>query len=67
MSEKLTNTVKQCIIDQFIPIGVKYYPIRYFCVQCGAGFPPREGEGICRDWKVCELKQREEENKGRPT
>jgi len=28
-----------------------------FCKQCGAHFPPREGEGICKDWKNCLAKQ----------
>ena len=28
-----------------------------FCRQCGASFPPREGEGICVDWHKCLMKQ----------
>lgn len=24
-----------------------------FCVFCGANFPPREGEGICKDYSEC--------------
>ena len=28
-----------------------------FCRECGAGFPPRNGEGICKDWKNCLAKQ----------
>lgn len=27
--------------------------ITEFCVQCGASFPPRPGEGICKDWERC--------------
>lgn len=25
-----------------------------FCRECGASFPPREGEGHCKDWKICQ-------------
>jgi len=28
-----------------------------FCLKCGTSFPPREGEGRCVDWFVCEDKQ----------
>ena len=28
-----------------------------FCRECGAGFPPREGEGHCKEWKECMIKQ----------
>lgn len=24
-----------------------------FCNECGAWFPPREGEGICKEWQNC--------------
>lgn len=35
------------------PIRIK----RDFCIQCGASFPPRYGEGICKDWEKCREKQ----------
>jgi len=25
-----------------------------FCSLCGASFPPRDGEGVCPDWKWCQ-------------
>lgn len=28
-----------------------------FCTQCGASFPPREGEGICKEWEKCQQRQ----------
>lgn len=43
-------------ITQSEPIGIK--PIE-FCIKCGASFPPREGEGICIEWKECYRKQAE--------
>lgn len=32
-----------------------------FCNKCGACFPPREGEGICKDWEQCRAKQERED------
>jgi hypothetical protein len=31
--------------------------VHEFCTKCGASFPPREGEGTCREWKECYVKQ----------
>ena len=27
-----------------------------FCRECGAHFPPRDGEGRCKEWEVCATK-----------
>lgn len=35
------------------------YTISEFCIQCGASFPPKDGEGICMEWKECYRKQGE--------
>lgn len=28
-----------------------------FCRQCGSSFPPRDGEGTCKEWWTCHAKQ----------
>ena len=28
-----------------------------FCRKCGAGFPPRSGEGRCVEWELCRATQ----------
>lgn len=46
----------KCIINNLkIPHG----EVTEFCIECGASFPPRFGEGICKEWKECETAQRD--------
>lgn len=31
--------------------------VRDFCVECGCHFPPRDGEGCCPGWALCQTEQ----------
>ncbi len=58
MSRRPTSTLGQLLAQQVNaatpdPLAYDSNDNRPICRGCGAGLPPRDGEGACKEWATC--------------